>query len=84
MGDRFWTDLVRIGQYRDSTIDQGFGSARARLEGGLPANWIDDFMDGMAIRRLVSSFLEPTTLSIFLALALAFGAFLAPNGGAGA
>ena len=45
---------------------------------GLPANWIS-FLGDVAIRRLVSSFLEPTTLAIFLALGLSFGAFLVPE-----
>lgn len=70
LGDDFWRDFVHIGSFRDSLVDSGIPGV-SRMRGGLPANWTT-FIAGHPVRRLVSTFLEPTTLSLFLALCAAF------------
>jgi hypothetical protein len=70
--DRFWTDFVHVDVFRRAIVNEGFGSPRARLPGGIPANWTAT-LQGLELRRLVSTFLEPTTLGMFLALGFIVG-----------
>lgn len=75
LGDWFWTRLIDVSHLRTSLVDEGFASSRSRLIDGMPANWFT-FADGDPVaRRLVSTFLEPTTLAIFLAFAIGVGMF---------
>ena len=72
LGDRFWTDVVHVGIYRNAIGTEGFGSPHERLPGGIPANWTSS-LGGVELRRMVSTFLEPTTLGMFLALSFVLG-----------
>ena len=74
LGDWFWTRLLDVSHVRSSLVDQGFASNRSHLIHDMPANWFT-FVSGVPVRRLVSTFLEPTTLGLFLAFAIATGAF---------
>ena len=78
LGDGFWTNVAHIRLFHTSVVDEGFGSSRARLVDGIPANWIS-YLGDSTIRRLVSSFLEPTTLALFLALSLGLTLFAMPD-----
>lgn len=69
LGASFWRDVVGIGRYFTTNIDGGLMPEVAKLSDGLPANWITRIGDWRLI-RLVSTFLEPTTLGMFLALVL--------------
>ena len=77
LGDRFWTDVVHIGSLTNLLSDEGFGSPNARLVHGMPANWFS-YLNGVPVRRLVSTFLEPTGLAMTLALATGIAAFAFP------
>jgi hypothetical protein len=79
LGDRFWTDIIHVDALHASLLDEGALSDRSRLVDGMPATWIS-FFDTFTIRRLVSTFMEPTTLALFLGFALCLGAFVMPHG----
>ena len=78
LGDAFWINGIRVGQFQQSGVQEGFASSRARLVDGLPATWWS-FTGGETVRRLVATFLEPTTLAMFLALALGLAVFTLPD-----
>jgi hypothetical protein len=82
LGDSFWTDYLNVSHMRTSLVDEGFVSSRSHLINEMPANWFA-FVDGTVVRRLVSTFLEPTTLALFLAFAIAVGLFAMPEWRAG-
>lgn len=68
LGDAFWRDPVHVLELQSDTISGGIQSALQHARDGLPLNWYTHLI--VRMRRLVSTFLEPTTLSIFLALAM--------------
>ena len=78
LGTGFWRDTVQVAKYQDALVAGGFASTHARLLDGIPANWFA-YLDGTPVRRLVSTFVEPTTLAIFLALALGLAAAVRPK-----
>ncbi len=78
LGDGFWTNVINVGQFQQYGVQEGFASSRARLVDGLPATWLST-MDTVTIRRLVATFLEPTTLALFLAFAFGLTAFTMPE-----
>jgi hypothetical protein len=59
---------------QSTLISSGFGSDRTQFVNGVPDNWLS-YVSGHAFPRLVSTFMEPTTLSMFLALALLISVF---------
>ena len=75
LGPTFWTNVVHVQDLQSTLISSGFGSDRTHFVGGVPDNWLS-YVSGKAFPRLVSTFMEPTTLSMFLALALLIGVFL--------
>jgi len=74
LGSTFWTDVVRVQDLQSTLISSGFGSDRTQFVNGVPDNWLS-YVSGQAFPRLVSTFMEPTTLSMFLALALLISVF---------
>ena len=69
LGEGFWRDTIHINSYFVMSVDVGLLPESARLANGLLANW-STYIGGMRVTRLVSSFLEPTTLSLALASVL--------------
>jgi hypothetical protein len=74
LGPGFWTGVVHVQDLQSTLMSSGFGSDRTHFVGGVPDNWLA-YISGRAFPRLVSSFMEPTTLSMFLALALLIAVF---------
>jgi hypothetical protein len=74
LGNGFWRDIVRILELQGETISGGIQSALQHARDGLPLNWWSHLI--IRLRRLVSTFLEPTTLSIFLALTITLAPFV--------
>lgn len=74
LGNGFWRDIVRILELQGETISGGIQSALQHARDGLPLNWWSHLV--IRLRRLVSTFLEPTTLSIFLALTITLAPFV--------
>ena len=73
LGDRFWIDVVRALEFQRVSIEGGIQPELQHASRGMPLNWSTFVV--VWFRRLVSTFLEPTTLSIFLALALTLSPF---------
>lgn len=74
LGNEFWRGTVRILELQGETISGGIQSALQHARDGLPLNWWSHLV--IRLRRLVSTFLEPTTLSIFLALTITLAPFV--------
>jgi hypothetical protein len=77
-GDAFWRNTVGIDRIFHILSDEGFTSDNARLREGMPANWFS-YIGQVPVRRLVSTFFEPTGLAMSLALALGIAAFGLPS-----
>ena len=73
LGEAFWRDVVRILSFQEASISAGLQPEAQQHRDGLPYNWFT-FIP-FKVRRLVSTFAEPTTLSIYLALALTLSPF---------
>jgi hypothetical protein len=73
LGEAFWRDVVRILSFQEASISAGLQPEAQQQREGLPYNWWT-FIP-FRVRRLVSTFAEPTTLSIYLALALTLSPF---------
>lgn len=70
VGRGLWVQLLQVGEFQRDLIAGHVLPPRSFLIDGMPANWTTHFA-GVPIRRLVSLYAEPTTLSSFLALSLA-------------
>jgi hypothetical protein len=73
LGEAFWRDVVRILSFQEVSISAGIQPEAQQSRDGIPYNWVT-FIP-FQVRRLVSTFAEPTTLSIYLALALTLSPF---------
>jgi hypothetical protein len=67
--DRFWTDFLRVDEFTAANAADRFG-AIGFYEGGRFFNWDVERWLGAPLRRMVSTYIEPTTLSAGLAAAL--------------
>jgi len=67
--DRFWTDFLRVDEFTAANAADRFGWI-GFYEGGRFFNWDVERWLGAPLRRMVSTYIEPTTLAAGMAAAL--------------